>query len=135
MTADYQPAGELSAGGDGQTAPILRPTTHQVTFDPENLLDLLDGDREKMRELVADFLGDLPTQIHAMRESLEKGDASELAGAAHFIKGSSGSLGFTAISETAARLESSGNEGSIEGARELIEILERENEAASRMEL
>jgi signal transduction histidine kinase/CheY-like chemotaxis protein/HPt (histidine-containing phosphotransfer) domain-containing protein len=135
MAADYQFTGDLPTGGDGQTAPILKPTTHHVAFDPENLLDLLDGDREKMRELIADFLGDLPTQILSMRESVEKGDASELAGAAHFIKGSSGSLGFTAICEAAARLESSGNEGSIEGARELIEVLERENEAASRLEL
>jgi HPt (histidine-containing phosphotransfer) domain-containing protein len=99
------------------------------------LLDLLDGDREKMRELVADFLGDLPSQIHSMRVAVEKGDASELAGAAHFIKGSSGSLGFTAICETAALLETSGKEGRIEGARELIEALERENDAASRLEL
>ena len=135
IAADLHLTGDRPTGGDGQTAPIPTPAIHNVIFDPENLLDLLDGDREKMRELVADFLGDLPSQIHSMRVAVEKGDASELAGAAHFIKGSSGSLGFTAICETAALLETSGKEGRIEGACELIDALERENDAASRLEL
>lgn len=128
-------AGAITPGGDGQTVPALDPPAHIVDFDSENLLDLLGGDREKMRDLVAEFLSDLPSQIRTLRRSLRRGDALDLATAAHFIKGSSGSLGFRVIFETAALLEESGKRGRIDGAGELIDALERENEAASRLEL
>jgi CheY-like chemotaxis protein len=103
-------------GGDGEKTPLL---------DESALLSGVAGDRKLLRELVQIFLEDSPPRIAAIRAAVEKGDALELATAAHSIKSSVGVFSKSGAFEAARALETQGRENDLRGARESLARLER----------
>ena len=86
----------------------------------------LDGDREAMAEIMAEFLVGAPDQVARLNDALQAGDALEVRQQAHALKGSAANVGARALSQTAARVERGGMlEGVPDLARDLEENLDR----------
>ena len=96
------------------TAPV-RPLA-DPSFDPEDVLALVEGDRGLLAELVDIFRAEYPRLLANLRHSVEKGDARGVQEAAHAIKGTVGNFGAPAASEAARALEVMGREGALTGA-------------------
>jgi len=65
------------------------------------------SDDPDMPELLEEFVSNLQDRIANIQALVNLDDVGELARLAHQLKGTSGSYGFMAISEAAARLEQS----------------------------
>lgn len=72
----------------------------------ENLRALNPGDNDEfLREIAGIFFEDTPQRIAELGESLQAGDVTRFARAAHSIKGSSSNLGALALRDAAEKLE------------------------------
>lgn len=87
------------------------PTMPEVSpLDPETLaglraLDPTGGDTV-VREIAAIYLEDTPTRLRELEDAANAGHAERFIRAAHSLKGSSASLGVTAMRAAAERIES-----------------------------
>ena len=126
-------AGDLEpreAAGD-QQAPTegSQPTSDQEVlsppvFDQQAFLARVMGDEALGREVIAQFLQDVPSQIAALRVAVEEGDAHLLAQQAHRLKGAAGTIGGMALYQIAAAIEQAGRAGDLARPRELLPELE-----------
>ena len=92
-------------------------------FDPSVGLKQVGGDEEMFRELLADFVAELPGRINVMEEHLNERNMDRLSRDAHNLKGVSSNLGVLQLSQHAGRLEISSTEGYTELLRnEMKEI-------------
>ncbi len=80
-------------------------------LDREALLERIGGDADLADELVAVFLEDVPNQIQALAEALERGDRDVTERTAHTIKGAAANLSAVPLSRAAAVLEAAAREG------------------------
>ena len=114
--------------GDGELiAPLTRPGS-AAAFDPDVLLNLLDGDREAVGEIVAEYAGDAPRQVAALREAVEAGDAEAVRRHAHTLKGASANVGAEALRAAAYEVEKAGAAGDLDAALDLTGRVEEELE-------
>ena len=60
---------------------------HSRVFDRGVLLGLLDGDRGRRREILAEYLADAPRQLRRCAGALAAGDAERHAVSAHRSRG------------------------------------------------
>ena len=96
---------------------------NKQSFDPTAGLRQVGGDEETFRELLADFVTELPRRISIMEELLNGRDMDGLSRAAHNLKGVSSNLGVLQLSQHASGLEISSSEGYTEQLRsEMKEI-------------
>lgn len=87
-----------------------------------------EGEPDIIIELSDLFFENAPVKIQAIRTAIEKGDAKALHVAAHSLKSSSSYLGATKLSAMAKELENMGRAGTLEGAKEKLDMLESEYE-------
>ena len=80
-------------------------------FDPSNGLRQVGGDEEAFRELLSDFVNELPQRISQMEEHLALKDMDSLSRSAHNLKGVSANLGALQLSQHAGSLENRASEG------------------------
>ena len=80
------------------------------------LLALMEGDRDLLRELIGVFLEDAPQRIEGVRRALADRDAEALYKAGHALKGSAGNFGAANVVSRAVRLEALAKENDLEGA-------------------
>ncbi len=121
-----EPAAELS-----QTQ--LATAWHECgadVLDSDLVADLLDmtrlGGPEAFDDLIGAFLTSMEERIAIIRSDIERGDAEALTRMAHSLKGSSGSYGARQLSTLAKQLETTGRQGRVDGARELLGSVEDE---------
>jgi signal transduction histidine kinase/PleD family two-component response regulator/HPt (histidine-containing phosphotransfer) domain-containing protein len=96
-------------------------------LDPEVLAGLRDlGDEELLAELAGMFFDDASSRLGELREAVEAGDTAGVGRVAHTLKGSSGNMGATRMSEICAEIEESGASGDLARAPGLLEGLEEE---------
>ena len=93
-------------------------------YDEAELLNTVQGDRELLAELENLFLTDAPTQVTAVREAIERGDAPALRFAAHALKGSAATLTARRVAKRAYELEVMGASGDLSGAGESLHHME-----------
>ncbi len=117
-------------GAPAASTPIPRHVV--LSFDPEDVLARVEGDRGLLAELVDIFHAESPRLLANLRHSVEKGDAKGVQEAAHAIKGTVGNFGGHAASEAARVLEVMGQEGVLTGAPAAVERLEREVDELAR---
>ncbi len=79
-----------------------------------------------LRALIGLFLTETPRTLAALRQAVAEGNAKNLRKAAHTLKSSSGSLGARRMHVLCARLEALASSGTVVGASELLEELERD---------
>jgi len=77
----------------------------------DDLVDMFDGDRGILHELIDVFVGDAPQQVASLLGAFEEGDLASTRGVAHSLKSSSATLGGTALSELCRLIEQSGGSG------------------------
>jgi CheY-like chemotaxis protein len=124
----------LAAGMDGYLAkPIRAADLREVidrlalpSFDPDDVLARVEGDRDLLAELVVIFRAECPRLLANLRRCVENGDARGVQEAAHAIKGTVGNFGAPAASEAARALEVMGQEGVLTGAGAGVARLELE---------
>jgi len=80
----------------------------------EPLKSSLPTDDPEFCEIVVEFIDRLHRQLGAMQSAWEKHDMAELAGLAHWLKGSGGTAGFGALTDPARRLEQLAKEHRLE---------------------
>jgi len=73
--------------------------------DPSEPLLSDFADDPDMAELILEFVGNLPTRLEAIRQSLDASDLGALSTLAHQLKGAAGGYGFPTLSECARQLE------------------------------
>ena len=121
----------LAAGMDDYVSkPLHRPDLRAALdrqapkptalFSEKVLRGILDDEPEELARLVDIFKASAPESITKMKDALAAKNASQLAMAAHTLKGSCGSLGSTTLREICAVLEKNARDGQLEGADELI---------------
>jgi CheY-like chemotaxis protein/HPt (histidine-containing phosphotransfer) domain-containing protein len=93
-------------------------------WDKAGLLERLMGDEDLAKEIISDFLDDIPTQIQALRECLEQGDVLNAQRRVHTIKGVSANVGGEALREAALELEKAAATGDLTADRALMAELE-----------
>ena len=92
----------------------------------ESLRDL--GGDEMLSELTQLFLDDADSNLAALKEAIEKRDATSVERVAHKLKGSSGDMGATWMAESCGQLQDAGASGDLTVAPALLERLEEEFE-------
>jgi HPt (histidine-containing phosphotransfer) domain-containing protein len=83
-------------------------------------------------QLIEVFQKDAAARLAALRQAAERGDAASLRGEAHTLKGASLNLGARRMGEICRQLQALGEAGTVEGAVELVEELEREFDRVKR---
>lgn len=101
---------------------------NQAPADISSLLKVFDGDEELLRELVKDFVGYCPQIMAEIKESILKGDASQVQQKAHALKGVAGNFGAQVFLNKVVELELAGRELRIESAPVIFQELEEEME-------
>jgi CheY-like chemotaxis protein/HPt (histidine-containing phosphotransfer) domain-containing protein len=94
------------------------------TFDVNDFLERLGGDRELLGQLVDLFLTESPPQLAAIRRAIEEGDRDALRRAAHSFKGMISNFGASKGVALTCRLEEMGRAGELSGAEEAFRSLE-----------
>lgn len=77
-------------------------------FDWDGLLHRLMGDEDFAKEIIDDFLKQIPFNLTAIKEALNKQDLLLVKREAHIIKGASGNVGAVALREIAEQIEIAG---------------------------
>jgi len=75
-----------------------------ATADAQPLRSSLLGDPE-IRELMPEFVADLPAKVSQLAAILERADVETLRRHAHQLKGVGGTFGFMALTDAAEKLE------------------------------
>jgi PAS domain S-box-containing protein len=82
-------------------------------FDRTDLLDRLGGDEDMLIEVMETFFEDMPRQISALQEAVERSHAPDVRLHAHTIKGASANLGALRLKVAAGRLENAAESGDL----------------------
>jgi CheY-like chemotaxis protein len=98
----------------------------EAILDTQEALERVGGDAELLRELADVFLDDCPRMWQNIEDALAKGDARQLARAAHTLKGSISTFGARTAREVAAQLEAQGGKGDLSSAGRTVARLNGE---------
>ena len=88
------------------------------------LLALMEGDRDLLLELIDVFFEDAPQRVEAVRRALAARDAEALYRAAHALKGSASNFGAPNVVGRANRVEALARENDLDAAALEFEFLE-----------
>jgi len=97
-------------------------------FDRHALKELLDDDEDLFKEIIEDFMNDLPLQLNKLKEALAENNVKIVRQKAHTIKGASSSIRAWAIHNLALTLENAAKKENLAKVRALVEKLEDEIE-------
>ena len=97
-------------------------------FDWDGLLHRLMGDEDLAKEIIDDFLKQIPFNLTAIKEALNKQDLLLVKREAHIIKGASGNAGAVALQEIAEQIEISGEEKDLVTAGSFVAELDTQLE-------
>jgi PAS domain S-box-containing protein len=90
-------------------------------------LDIVDGDRELLKQAVTLFLSDdYPRHLGSIKSAMLKSDFEAMARAGHGIKGAAANLGGKPLSELAAKLEKAAKDADAAEAEKQLAYLESE---------
>jgi len=95
-------------------------------WDKAAALDRLDGDEELLQDICRIFLEESPKQMGQLQQAVAQEDAEGVLRAAHRIKGESGILGATNVSQIAKQLETMGRDRELSRAATAFGQLQKE---------
>jgi HPt (histidine-containing phosphotransfer) domain-containing protein len=97
--------------------------TLNASFDPDEALSIVEGDRDLFLELVNLFRENYPTELSSIRDAIGLRDSEALRRASHHFKGTLSALAAGPACAAAARLEDIGrNEDLTKAAATYTEI-------------
>ncbi|MCD6129423.1 MAG: Hpt domain-containing protein [Deltaproteobacteria bacterium] len=94
--------------------------------DLNKALEMVDGDKEFLKELVELFKKDCSEKLEEISSAIQKKDFKTIDEVAHSLKGASGNLGLMRIYELSFEIEKMGKETKSEGIEEIYEQLKEE---------
>jgi HPt (histidine-containing phosphotransfer) domain-containing protein len=97
-------------------------------LDLRYLVEACDGDAKFIKDIIGDYLNEMPKYLTELDTSLATSQTGILVRAAHTIKGASANVGASRVRETASRLESLAKKGTLEGSSILVRLLHKEIE-------
>ncbi len=115
---------ELEKGEEEKTEEIKTVEEGEPIFDRDGALKRLMGDEDLFKTVSEAFLEDIPGLIKALRESLERGDASTSERQAHSIKGASAGVGGERLRKVAFDMERDAKSGNLDAAAARLTELE-----------
>ncbi len=115
--------------GRPETQPVARPIPiPSAVYDRESLLELVGGNEGLADDILRDFLEDLIEMITAIRDALEKRDATLLQREAHTLKGSSANVRVIGIERISRQIEGAAKAIDFDGvASYLGELVQESN--------
>ncbi|MBM3301291.1 MAG: response regulator, partial [Deltaproteobacteria bacterium] len=140
----------LEAGMDDYVSKPINPTVlfetiEKISLHPDNdnglssqkrpvasyldlaqLLQLVEGDKDLLKELISLFMDDCPGLMSEIRDAANNKDCETLGNAAHSLKGSVSIFSKEELYETALSLEREARNGNIDLARKQVADLERQ---------
>lgn len=87
---------------------IMHFNLTDIIFDWDGLLHRLMGDEDIAKEIIDDFLKQIPVNLFAVKKALNEKDFLLVQREAHVIKGASGNVGALALQEIAEQIEIAG---------------------------
>jgi HPt (histidine-containing phosphotransfer) domain-containing protein len=97
-------------------------------FDWDGLLHRLMGDEDLAKEIIDDFIKQIPFNFAAVKEALNKQDMLLVQREAHIIKGASSNVGALALQEIAKQIEIAGEEKDLVKAGSFVSKLDAQLE-------
>lgn len=122
-----EPVAELSAAPAPAAAPADAPggAPDPPVFVRERLADMLAGDGDAVREVLAQYLASAPEQLARIADCMARGDAAQAGREAHTLKGASANVGAEALAEAARALEAAGRDGDLDAVARLLPAAEQ----------
>jgi len=99
---------------------VPAPSQPCRSFDRSLILDNIGGDEEFLRRLLEMFLARSPEIRRRIDQAVQAGDAEEILGSAHLLKGTTGNLCARPVSLLASQLEAMGRMGQTAEAAALL---------------
>jgi HPt (histidine-containing phosphotransfer) domain-containing protein len=109
-------------------AETTEPDGTPVVFDRQALLTRLMDDEDLAKEILSDFLEDMPLQLADLREQIENSNAEQAGIRGHTIKSAAANIGGMAFSAAASEIEKAGASGDCSALPALLRELERRYE-------
>jgi light-regulated signal transduction histidine kinase (bacteriophytochrome)/CheY-like chemotaxis protein/HPt (histidine-containing phosphotransfer) domain-containing protein len=103
--------------GNGAVIPDLQTA---VTFNTEDFLQRLMGDRQLVGVVLQIFLKDAPSQLRNLRKHLEDGNADGLRSQAHNLKGASATIAAERLHAIAEAMELAATAGELSRCGQLL---------------
>jgi CheY-like chemotaxis protein len=105
------------------TLPTAEPAAVEqagATFDEEDLLSRLIGDRQLATTILRGFLHDFPALVKQLRQRLDAGDGPGAALHAHSLKGAAATVSAGGLRDLAQAMEQAGKSGEMEDLGQLL---------------
>ena len=103
-----------------------REEAQTMQFDLSRALEAVDGDTLLLKELVDEFIEEIPRQLADLKAELVAHNAYQVERKAHSLKGAVGNFGADQAFSLAYELENRGREDRLDGADAVFERLEHE---------
>jgi CheY-like chemotaxis protein/HPt (histidine-containing phosphotransfer) domain-containing protein len=103
--------------------PTAEPAVAQpagATFDEEDLLSRLIGDRQLAGTILKGFLQDFPSQLNRLRQRLDEADGPGAGLQAHTLKGAAAAVSAGGLHDLAQAMETAGKSGELDNFGELL---------------
>ena len=110
----------------GAATASVQTLSSPSAWSPSVLKERLLDDDDLAREVLLDFLDDLPEKVRALENAVVEGEAVAGRNMAHAIKGAAGSVGDDRLQAAALEVEQLCKAGDVAGASVRIETLRRE---------
>lgn len=107
---------------------IMHFNLTDIIFDWDALLHRLMGDEDIAKEIIDDFLKQIPVNLFAVKKALNEEDLLLVQREAHVIKGASGNVGALALQEIAEQIEIAGEEKDLVKAGSFVAELDTQLE-------
>jgi PAS domain S-box-containing protein len=112
-------------GGSGESGAAVLPVGVGVV-DWQRAMDVVQGDRDLLRDVISTFLDECNSMVNAIRLSIAEKNREALHRSAHTLKGSMRYFGADESYERCLELENMGKDSQFEAAAELLPRLEIE---------
>ncbi|KAK8869277.1 hpt domain-containing protein [Apiospora arundinis] len=110
-------------GGGDANLPDLGGSIDSEIFSQILEMDASENDREFSQSIVFGFFEQAEETFERMDEALEAKNMDELSELGHFLKGSSGTLGLTKVSDSCEKIQRYGKQKNEDGTPETDEEL------------
>ncbi|HET6218893.1 MAG TPA: response regulator [Acidobacteriaceae bacterium] len=97
-----------------------------IVWNMGETLERLGGDEKLLHEVLEIFLDDVPKHMASLRRAIAEGNAADVEGAAHTLKGELGYLGISEVSRKAREMEEFGRKSDLRLAESLYATFESE---------
>ena len=118
----------LVFNGSAQPSAVSSVSAQDLPFDEREFLARMDGSHEVCVLIAETFLVECPKLMSTLRTALKRKKASEIAGAAHALKGAIANFTGCTVFRSVVRLEQLATESDLQSAAEAFKRLEGEIE-------